>query len=310
VSELAPASARFRALGTTAVLWVLDAPALAPALAALRRELDVLDRACSRFRDDSELARVNRGAGRAVAAGPVLRDAVRTALAAAEATGGLVDPTLGRHLRLAGYDRTFAPLGRRARAGSRAEVGPARGAWRSVAVDEAAGTVRVPAGVELDLGATAKALAADRAAAAAAAAGRCGVLVSLGGDVAVAGGPPPGGWPVLLADDHAARVDSPGPVVGIASGGLATSSTTVRRWRAGDAELHHLIDPRTGRPARTPWRTVTVAAATCADANAASTAAVLLGEDAPRWLDERRLPARLVSHDDAATIAGGWPEAA
>ncbi|HEY6016565.1 MAG TPA: FAD:protein FMN transferase, partial [Gaiellaceae bacterium] len=137
-----------------------------------------------------------------------------------------------------------------------------------------------------------------------------GVLVSLGGDVAVAGEPPAEGWPVLIADDHAAPLDSPGPVVSVATGGLATSGTTVRRWRAGEAELHHILDPRNGRPASTPWRTVSVAAATCADANAASTAALVLAEAAPAWLAERRLPARLVRADGAVTCVAGWPEAA
>jgi FAD:protein FMN transferase len=167
--------------------------------------------------------------------------------------------------------------------------------------------VRVPAGSELDLGATAKALVADRAASSACAAAGCGVLVSLGGDVAVAGEPPSRGWPIRVADDHAAGLDAPGPVVSIAGGGLATSSTAVRRWRAGEVELHHIIDPRTGRSAVTPWRTVTVAAATCVDANVAATAAIVLGGDAPAWLAARALAARLVSETGAATCAAGWP---
>ncbi|HEY6055331.1 MAG TPA: FAD:protein FMN transferase [Gaiellaceae bacterium] len=305
----APASASFRALGTTAVLWVTDAAGLSPALDALERELDAVDRACSRFRDDSELARLNRAAGRPVPVGPVLLEAVRVALAAAGATGGLVDPTIGRSLRLAGYDRSFPVVAGRDGTAFRARFLPSPG-WRQVEVDEAASTIRIPAGVELDLGATAKALAADRAAAAGAEAAGCGVHVSLGGDVAVAGEPPAEGWPVLIADDHAAPLDSPGPVVSVATGGLATSGTTVRRWRAGEAELHHILDPRSGRPASTPWRTVSVAAATCADANAASTAALVLAEAAPAWLAERRLPARLVREDGEVTCVAGWPEAA
>src|SRR5439155_2155330 len=163
----------------------------------------------------------------------------------------------------------------------------------------------VPAGVELDLGATAKALACDRAATAAAAVAG-GVLVAVGGDVAVAGATPAGGWPVRIADDHAAPLDVPGPTVALGGGGLATSSTTVRRWRSGAVELHHLVDPRTGRPAESPWRTVSVAARTCVDANVASTASFLL-EDAPGWLESRRLPARLVSIGGESTVVAGWP---
>jgi thiamine biosynthesis lipoprotein len=168
-------------------------------------------------------------------------------------------------------------------------------------------TVRVPSGVELDLGATAKALAADRAAATIAAATGVGTLVGLGGDVAVAGPPPDAGWPVRIADDHASPLDGPGPVVSIARGGLASSGTSVRRWTTAGGHLHHIVDPRTGRPADTPWRTVSVAAGSCVDANAASTAAVVLGDRAPAWLEEARLPARLAAEDGRVTTVAGWP---
>ena len=166
-------------------------------------------------------------------------------------------------------------------------------------LDERRRTVRVPAGAELDLGATAKALAADSIAAAAADLTAGGVLVSLGGDVAVAGEAPPGGWPIRIADDHAAPLDTPGQTIAILTGGLATSGIAVRRWRTAAGELHHIVDPRTGRPAATPWRTATVAARSCVEANTASTAAIVLGEaaaglargrpasGAPRW--RRRL---------------------
>ena len=111
-----------------------------------------------------------------------------------------------------------------------------------------------------------------------------------------------------VADDHAASLDEPGPTVAIESGGLATSGTTVRRWLAGGVPLHHIVDPRTGRPAVTPWRTVTVAARSCVDANVASTAAVVLGEDAPTWLAGLGVAARLVSESGEVVLAGDWPE--
>jgi thiamine biosynthesis lipoprotein len=180
--------------------------------------------------------------------------------------------------------------------------------WQVIRHDPARHTVYVPHGVELDLGATAKAFAADRCAQAAAAAGGTGVLVALGGDVAVAGDPPEGGWPIGIADDHAAPVVE--ETVAIAAGGLATSSTTVRRWRSGARELHHLIDPRTGRPAESCWRTVSVAAASCLAANVASTASVVLCEDAPDWLESHALAARLVARDGEVVTAGRWPVAA
>jgi FAD:protein FMN transferase len=297
-------SRSFPALGTTATLCVTDPEGLEDACAALEMELEAIDAACSRFRADSELSQLNARAGEAVAVGEMLFEAVTVALHAAHSTGGIVDPTIGRSLRLAGYDRSFEQV-HVGQSSPPRFVRPA--GWRSVEADTAARTVRLCPGTELDLGATAKALAADHAAASATAAARCGVLVSLGGDVAVAGPPPKCGWPILIADDHAADLESDGPVVSIRAGGLATSGTSVRRWRAGKVELHHIFDPTTGGPAATRWRTVTVAAASCVDANVASTAAVVLGDDAPAWLASRGLPARLVTTTGETMRIDPWP---
>ncbi len=299
--------ASFPALGTTATVAATgDRAALAAARAAVERGLDAIDRACSRFRADSELARLNSARGRPVAAGPLLLEAVQVAIAAARTTGGIVDPTIGRTLRLAGYDSTFKVVASRDGRTFRARFVPTAG-WETIEIDAERATITVPAGVELDLGATAKALAADRAAQAAAAAAGCGVLVALGGDIAVSGAPPRGGWAVGIADDHAAAPDEIHTTVAVDRGGLATSSTTVRRWRSGDSDLHHVIDPRTGRPAITPWRTVSVAAASCVDANVASTAALVLGEAAVSWLEQHGLPARLVSTRGDVAFVHGWP---
>ena len=297
----------FQALGTTATLCVGNEHALDRARALLEHELGEIDDACSRFRPDSELARLNAAAGRAFTVGARLSEAIEVALNAAAASEGLVDPTVGRTLRLAGYDQTFALVRRRDGNRFRARFAPVPG-WRRIELDRETRTVRLPVGCELDLGATAKALAADRAARAAAAAVGGGVLVALGGDVAVAGEPPAGGWTIRLADDHTAALDGSGPVVSIRSGGLASSGTVVRRWLAGQVGLHHIIDPRSGRPAQTPWRTVSVAAGSCVDANTASTAAVVLGEAAVEWLFHRRLPARLVTQTGSPVRVAGWPE--
>jgi len=126
----------------------------------------------------------------------------------------------------------------------------------------------------------------------------------LGGDIAVAGSPP-GGWPVRVSDSH--RDTKGGQVVAIRNGGLASSSTTVRRWRAGDVELHHIVDPRTGTAAPEVWRTATVTAPTCVEANAAATAAIILGAAAPNWLAQRDRPARLVRRDGSVAYFCGWP---
>jgi thiamine biosynthesis lipoprotein len=171
--------------------------------------------------------------------------------------------------------------------------------------------LRLPGGVRLDLGATAKGLGADRAVRAAMAAGRQagGVLVSLGGDIAVAGTPPRDGWPVTVADGPAPAGSPHAQLVRLPRGAVATSSVTCRRWRRAGRLLHHIVDPRTGLPAAGPWQTVTAAAATCADANAATTAAIVAGQQAERWLATAGLPARLVGRDGEVRCLGGWPAA-
>ncbi|MGZ4390689.1 MAG: FAD:protein FMN transferase [Gaiellaceae bacterium] len=299
------ASARIRALGTSAVLCVTDPAALPCARRELVRELRKVDLLASRFREDSELMAVNRRAGTRVRVSQRLFDAVALALEVARRTGGLVDPTVGRALRLAGYDRSFVAV--RARDGSFLAISHRSPGWGSVQLDPERLEIRVPATVELDLGATAKAAAADAAAATVHRITGSGVLVSLGGDVAVAGPVPAGGWPIRIADHHDAPLDSVGPVVAVAGGGLATSGVAARCWPVRGGERHHIIDPRTGSSAVTPWRTATVTDATCVDANAASTAAIVLGADAPAWLGLRGLSARLVRHDGSTVFVGGWP---
>jgi thiamine biosynthesis lipoprotein len=136
-----------------------------------------------------------------------------------------------------------------------------------------------------------------------------GVLVSLGGDIATAGRAPAGGWRILIAEDADMPADADGDVIAISGGALATSSTTVRHWRAADGRrLHHLVDPATGLPARSPWRTVSVVADRCVDANAAASATIVLGDEGRDWLARTRLPARLVAEDGAIVRLGGWPE--
>jgi FAD:protein FMN transferase len=299
-------SETFPALGTTATLVVTELTARSRARAILDDVLADIDRSCSRFRADSDLSRVNDGGGRPVTVGPTLLDAIEVALRAARLTDGDVDPTIGNALRLLGYDRDFATVA--ATGGSlsyRVERVPG---WWTVDIDHAAGTVRVPDGVQLDLGATAKALAADRAAGRIADDTGGGVLVSLGGDIAAAGSAPGSGWAVLVTDDHAEGADASGETVAIRTGGMATSSTAVRRWRRGDDDLHHIVDPLTGQAAPVIWRTVTVVAASCVDANIATTAAVVRGEAALEWLAALNLAARLVRPDGTVVRIGDWPE--
>jgi len=295
----------FHALGTTAVVVTTDGGGLDRAEKAVRRTLREIDQTCSRFRADSEISRLHERAGRLTTMSPLLAEAVDVAIRAAELTDGLVDPTVGAAVRALGYDRDFAEV----RYGDPAPCGPATAApgWWRLRREPGSRRVVLPRGVVLDLGATAKALAADLAARAAADEAGCGVLVSLGGDLAVAGDPPARGWRIAIGDDHVLAETDPATTITVASGGLATSSTTRRRWRRGDRFVHHLVDPRTGDAVVPVWRTVSVAAATCVDANTASTAAIVLGASAPGWLRERNLPARLVDVAGRVSTVAGWP---
>jgi FAD:protein FMN transferase len=296
----------FPVWGTTAHLLVTDPRGMAAARRALDAEVTAMGDACDRFRPDSELSRVNAADGCPVRVSTLFADTLTQAIQIAEATGGAVDPTVGGALIGAGYDRDLAEVLRRDPA-ERHAPRPVAG-WPVVELNGR--VVRVPRGVTLDLGATAKAFAADRAASRAASEAGCGVLVSLGGDVAVSGSPPAEGWRIRVAENHRAGPADPGQDVTITEGGLATSSITVRRWRRGGRWLHHIIDPATGAPAGTCWRAVSVAAATCMDANAAATAAMVKGPGAEVWLARHDLPSRLVRLDGTPVTVAGWPATA
>ena len=305
----APAVSRWRALGTYVHLAVDDPSVLSAAEQAACDVLERVDRTCSRFRPDSDLVRANAAAGRWVCVDPWLAAAVGVALQAAAETEGLVDPTLGRVLAAAGYDRDLALLPAAGTSPSAAPEPRRVGAWREVAVTPDA--VRVPAGCALDLGATGKAWAADLVARVVVETTGAGVLVSLGGDVRVDGpadGPADGaaGWPVAVGEDPADLRDA--EVVLARSGGVATSGTGRRRWRQGDVDRHHLIDPRTGTSNPGPWRTVSAVGSTCVAANTASTATLVLGVRALDWLDRRHVGARLVRHDGSVVHTSRWPE--
>ena len=309
--DRAVAVAQRDALGTTARLAVWPPEHAGAAMAAVDAVLAALDLQASRFRPDSEISWLHRRACGLFMLSDGLAEAVRVALEAARWTGGLTDPTVGEALISLGYDRDFAAIGPDRREPLPAPK-PAPG-WQQVRLEGP--LLWLPAGVRLDLGATAKGLGSDRAARAVmAATGHTGgALISLGGDIATAGIPPRDGWPIVAAG----RPDQPGPgpastgpaqMVRLIRGAVATSSVSCRSWRRAGRVLHHIVDPRTGLPAGGPWQTASVAAMTCADANAAATASIVAGEAAPGWLAAAGLPARLVSHDGQLRYIGGWPE--
>ena len=296
-----------RALGSSVRVIVTRPQSLTAAKAAVDDVLRAIDAAASRFREDSELSRLNAAPDQVVKVSPLLAHAIGEALRGARLTEGAVDPTVGHAMRLAGYDADFGsvpPFGEGLQLVAHRVPG-----WQAVQFSPATRTVIVPRGVELDLGATAKALASDLAATAAlnAISKEGGVLVSLGGDIAVAGEPPPQGWSIQASEDATTPIWDADEAVSISSGGMATSGTTVRRWVRGQTILHHIIDPATGLPADSIWRTATVVAGSCVDANIASTAAIVLSDRAPTWLEQRKLAARLVDREGRVHRFAGWP---
>ena len=262
---------------------VIVGGATAHELRVVRALFDARDRTFSRFRPDSELCAVNRSTAPAVRVSSAFAAAVQAALAALEATEGLVDPTLLDALERAGYDEDFAALGSDGR-----PAGPAVPA-RSAGLRLVGDVLIRPSGVRLDLNGVVKALVVDDALALMRGPG----FVSAGGDLAARGplevGLPGGGG------------------VRLERGGLATSGSIGRRWWRGGIEQHHLIDPRSGRPADSPWEQVTLCGATCLAADVAAKAAFLLGDHGPAWLEDRGLPGRFVARGGDVVATSGWP---
>jgi thiamine biosynthesis lipoprotein len=304
--------------------------ALPEACKLLTAELAAVDAACSTFRDDSELVAVNAAARQdgPVRVSPLLAEAIGAALRAAEQTGGDVDPVAGPEIFVAHGVRAITYAQRAGTSMQRAGTSMQRAGaplrlvitatanWRQVRLDEENGLLDLPSGAWLDLGATAKAWTADRAATAIAARLGCGVLIGLGGNVAASGEPPHGGWRIRVQDKArpaagrpAAQPTGPAALVSIDSGGLATAGAGAVRWRYGGDVLQHILRPRDDGPAVPAWRTASVTAASCAEASAASTAAIIRGSQAIGWLSGLGLPARLVDTVGRVRTVAGWPAA-
>jgi thiamine biosynthesis lipoprotein len=303
---VSPAVRQWSVWGTTARIVVTD-PRMADAAQALvSARLEAVDAACSRFRPDSELAgvqnRLTAEPGTAITVSPLLAELIAAALRAARRTDGDVDPTLADDLAALGYDRDYALIELDSPARMRLRLTRrVRHRWSDVHLDGR--QLLMPARVHLDLGASAKAVTADRAAAQVAERLGGGILVSLGGDIATAGSAPEAGWQVLVQDGGR----EPSSRIRLDSGALATSSTVSRSWRNGTRAVHHILDPASGMPAEPVWRTVSVVAGTCAEANALSTAAIVRGWSAVDRLRSGGFPAQLVGADGEIVRLAGWP---
>jgi FAD:protein FMN transferase len=300
---------RWSVWSTTAMVAVEPTDAIDDAVAMLRREIASFDVACNRFRPESEISVLNRVGHTTEPASALFVEALTSALRAARLTDGAVDPTVGRSLLALGYDRDYREVQGRPVDRPLSEVPAPAPGWHRVRLDERERQVELPRGMVLDLGATAKALCVDRAAQSIAQELGVGVVVDIGGDLAVAGPAPAGGWLVSVREDLSEERTDDQCSVSVFDGGLATSGTLVRKWTRAGADHHHIVDPKTGWPAAAVWILVTVSAASCLDANTASTAAIVWGHEAPFRLAQFGLPARFVAVGGHVIEVGGWPAA-
>jgi thiamine biosynthesis lipoprotein ApbE len=295
------AQASLEAVETNVHLLVTEDGALGAARASLAERLGEYDATCNAWEDESELAALNLSGGQKRRLSGLLFAAIVQALRVAEITDGAVTPTVGLNLRSLGYRRQSS-RGQHLGAAIEAPTRPAAD-WRSIEVDPARRTVRLPPGAQLDLSATALSHLADQVAREVGSGTGCGVLVNVGGDIAVAGPPPAAGWAVRIRDPDAG---STAETVSILAGGLATSDLAGRSWRQGNADFGHIIDPSTGAPAVGRWRRASVAAASCLEANAASTAALVKGRRAVPWLQSLGLPALLADARGEEMRLNSW----
>ena len=268
---------RRRAMGSDAHVVVVTAGDGNRLVAAAWARIDELESRWSRFRTDSEVSTLNRGAGRPVTVSSDTIALVHHALAAWRLTQGHFDPTVGAALVAHGYDRDFAEVVARGRTAPE-HTEPAPGP-SGIALDRAAHTVMLPAGVTFDPGGIGKGLGADLVAAELLAAGAAGALVNLGGDVRAMGTPPGrAGWVISLPDPLRAGREL--ARIALPEGGIATTSQLRRRWSTPHGTAHHLIDPATGRPAETDVVAATVVAAEAWRAEALTKLAFLAGPGA------------------------------
>lgn len=289
----------FRAMNCEMGAWVV-APEAEPAhqhLVAVRDFIWDAEAQFSRFRPESDLSRLNARSGEAVQASPVLWDVIVWALDAGRRTGGLYDPTILDGLEAAGYDRSFEEIVDASDDGQPLKpMAQPTARWHDVRLEPATRRVTLPPGIRLDLGGVAKGWTADRAIDQLSVLGPA--MIDVGGDIVVRGRPPgQAGWPIGIADPHDPESDL--ALLIVSDRGIATSGVDYRRWRRGGTVQHHIIDPRTRRPAQTDLLSVTVIAPDAAQADLHALMALLLGgEDGRRYLERQAEVEGLLVQDD------------
>jgi thiamine biosynthesis lipoprotein len=254
--------------------------------------------ACNRFRDDSEISQINASHVREHKVSPTLASLLGAAVRSAALTNNLVTPTVLPALLALGYDRDFAAL---ASSTSRATQSTAS-SLGGFTFDTQNATLVLDEGCQLDLGSSGKAHCIDMVLGQLGGLG--GVVVEIGGDVGLLPRTDGEPWTVGVGG---VQGEETGDVLGLFTGGLATSGTSLRQWRNGDALMHHVIDPRTGTSAESCWVQASVAAGSCVDANAFSTASIIWSDDAPYHLAQAGLAGRLVTGHGDVSYIGSWP---
>lgn len=295
---------QFAALGTQVLLC---SPAAGDLSGGIRALVEEYEERFSRFRPSSELEHLSAHPGEDVPVSGAMFDVLALAYRFWWATRGVFDPLVRRELEAAGYDRSFERVAGASPAPARAPRA-ARPTYGSVRLDPDHHSARLPQGCRLDLGGIAKGWIVDRLGDALAPYGP--YLVDIGGDIVARGDGPDGGvgWLVAVADAY--RPERDACWLRIDCQAVATSTTQRRRWRRHGRWQHHLIDPRTGRPATSDLDQVTVVAPSAVEADVFAKTALILGrEEGTEWLARRALPALLVGRD-GATATAAWGQLA
>lgn len=251
---------------------------------AARQFIAAAEARFTRFNEISELAALNRSGGAWFQASPELFEVMLLAQQLFRETGGLFDPAILPALENAGYDKCLDAIKLDGVSPVRSGQ-PGRSDFGAIRLDADRRGIYLPIGTRIDLGGIAKGWIAEQAARVLARFSPV-CAVNAGGDQFAVGVPPEGAWPVALEDPYDASTAL--AVLYLPAGALATSAVTRRRWQQAGRERHHLIDPRTGEPAETDWRSVTVIAPHAAQAEAYAKALLLAGRRDAAWLSDRR----------------------